>query len=154
KATVIVPESEAVIEFDFSGSDSIVPTETRLYVVDQIGGPNQGRIFDYAGKEMGKLPLPPISAVYQMASLKRREKDSILYESGSFVETPSWQRFQPSTVGPGKTIRTSLSKRFPIDFSDAEVVREWVSSKDGTRVPLNIVRPKKAVLNGNNPVLL
>ena len=70
KATTVVPESEAVVESSFFGIDSIVPTETRLYVVDQIGGPNQVRIFDYSGKELGKLPLPPVSSAYQVLPLK------------------------------------------------------------------------------------
>jgi prolyl oligopeptidase len=154
KSTVVVPQSEAVIESSFFGSESIVPTENRLFVVDQIGGPNQVRIFDLEGKELGKLPLPPISAVYQVTSLKGRQKDSILYQSGSFLETAFWHRFQPSAAGLGKTVRTALSQPFPIDFGDAEVVRELVPSKDGTRVPLNVIRPKKIVLNGKNPVLL
>jgi prolyl oligopeptidase len=86
--------------------------------------------------------------------LTGRDKDSILFQSGSFVQPASWERFQPSTTGAGKTVGTALSKPFPLDFSDTEVVREWVFSRDGTKVPLNIIRPKKTVLNGSNPVLL
>src|SRR4030095_3621844 len=35
-----------------------------------------------------------------------------------------------------------------------EVVREFATSKDGTRVPLNIIRRKGTKLDGSNPVLL
>ena len=35
-----------------------------------------------------------------------------------------------------------------------EVVRVFATSKDGTRVPLNIIRRKGTKLDGNNPVLL
>jgi prolyl oligopeptidase len=42
----------------------------------------------------------------------------------------------------------------PVDLSDAEVVREFAVSKDGTQVPLNIIRKKGTQLDGSNPVLL
>jgi prolyl oligopeptidase len=47
-----------------------------------------------------------------------------------------------------------LSSTSPIKFDDAEVVREYAVSKDGTRVPVNIIRLKTAKLNGKNPTLL
>src|SRR5882724_7730466 len=42
----------------------------------------------------------------------------------------------------------------PVDFSDIEVVREFATSKDGAKVPLNILRKKGIKLDGNNPTLL
>jgi hypothetical protein len=50
KATVLVPESDAVIE-------SFVPTRSRLYVVDLVGGPSQVRVIPLAGGPTSKLPL-------------------------------------------------------------------------------------------------
>jgi prolyl oligopeptidase len=47
-----------------------------------------------------------------------------------------------------------LSPHFSISFADAEVLRDFAISKDGTRVPLNIIRLRKTQLDGNNPVLL
>jgi prolyl oligopeptidase len=47
-----------------------------------------------------------------------------------------------------------MSSTSPIQFDDAEAVREFATSKDGTRVPLNIIRKKGTKLDGNNPVLL
>jgi prolyl oligopeptidase len=47
-----------------------------------------------------------------------------------------------------------MASTSPIHFDDAEVVREFATSKDGTRVPLNIIRKKGTKLDGNNPVLL
>src|SRR5260370_28301810 len=42
----------------------------------------------------------------------------------------------------------------PVDFDDMEVVREFATSKDGTKVPLNILRKKGLKLNGKHPTLL
>jgi prolyl oligopeptidase len=42
----------------------------------------------------------------------------------------------------------------PADFDDIEVVREFAISKDGTKVPVNILHRKDLKLNGENPTLL
>ena len=42
----------------------------------------------------------------------------------------------------------------PVDFDDIEVVREFATSKDGTKVPLNILRKKGLKRDGRNPTLL
>ncbi len=47
-----------------------------------------------------------------------------------------------------------MSTASPVDFSDTEVVREYALSKDGTRVPLNILRRKGARLDHSNLTLL
>ena len=41
-----------------------------------------------------------------------------------------------------------------MDFSDIEAVRDFATSKDGTRVPLNILKRKGTKLDGTNPTLL
>jgi prolyl oligopeptidase len=41
-----------------------------------------------------------------------------------------------------------------VSFADTEVLREFVKSKDGTSIPINIVRRKGTQLNGMNPVML
>jgi prolyl oligopeptidase len=48
----------------------------------------------------------------------------------------------------------SLRTVSPIDLSDALVVRELATSKDGTRVPMNIIHRKDTKLNGANPTVL
>jgi prolyl oligopeptidase len=42
----------------------------------------------------------------------------------------------------------------PVNFDDIEVVREFATSKDGTKVPVSILRRKGLKLEGNNPTLL
>ena len=41
-----------------------------------------------------------------------------------------------------------------MSFADVEVTRDFATSKDGTKVPLNILRRKGTKLDGNNPTLL
>ena len=49
---------------------------------------------------------------------------------------------------------TALRETSPANFDDIEVVREFAVSKDGTKIPLNILRKKGIRLDGKNPTLL
>jgi prolyl oligopeptidase len=139
-AQTIVGESGVAIE-DF------VPAGQRLYVEDMVGGPSQIRVFDSAGHPHGTVPLEPVSAVTEML----RYGGQLLFNSISFTHPPAWKRFDPAS---GKVAATQLTMTSPADFSDTEVLREFAVSKDGTRVPLTILRRKGTVLDGRNPVLL
>jgi prolyl oligopeptidase len=61
-AKEIVPESDAVI-------DQVVPTKSRLYVIDMVGGPSRVRVFDLGGKQVGAIRTLPVSAVYDVVPL-------------------------------------------------------------------------------------
>ena len=71
--------------------------------------------------------------------------------SETYLEPPAWYRYDPAT---GKARKTALFQTSPADFGDCEVVREFAVSKDGTKVPLNIIRRKGTKLDGTNPTLL
>ena len=140
-ATTVVPESNAVIQ-------SCLPTVGRLYVLDLVGGPNRLRIFDLAGHPQGNVPIEGISSVFGLLAL---EGDQILLENQSYLHPAAWYRYDPAS---GKLARTALVERSPVDFSDAEVAREFATSKDGTKVPINVIRRKGTRLDGKNPLLL
>jgi prolyl oligopeptidase len=139
-AKTVVAESAGVIQ-------SAAPTATRLYVVYMAGGPSEIRMFDLAGKPLGTLPSEPISS---NSIGERLVGDEILVGSMSYVSAPAWYRFSPSS----QLVRTALSTPSKVSFSDAEVVREMATSKDGTRIPVTLVMRKGALRDGSNPVLL
>ncbi len=141
QAQTVVAERDATIQ-------RFTPAATRLYVVEMIGGPSQIRVFDLAGDNDAPLPAEPVSSVGQVLRL---EGDEILFRSGSFIAPPAWYRFDPAEEEP---VRTALFVTSPADFGDTEVVREFATSKDGTRIPLNIIRRKDARLDGNHPTIL
>jgi len=140
-ATVVVPPGEGAI-------DSFLPTGSRLYVVVQLGGPSELRVFDHDGRPQPAVPILPVSAI---GGLARLEGDNILYNNSSYVKAPAWFRFD---AGTGEARRTALANTHPVSFDDGEVVREFAVSRDGTRVPLNIVRPKGFKADGTAPLLL
>ena len=139
-ATVIVPPSDAVIQF-------MEPTADAIYVGDLLGGPSQIRRFGLDGKGETIVPIPNISAVTEMESL---EDDSLLFRDISYTEPAAW--FHLTGNAPPK--KTALVDSSPVSFADIEVSREMATSKDGTKVPLNIIRKKGTKLDGNNPTLL
>ena len=140
-ATTIVPPSEAVIQF-------MEPTANALFVGDLLGGPSQIRRFDLHGKNGSVIAIPKISAITEVEAL---EDNSLLFRDVSYTEPAAWFHYVDPTKPP---VKTALVNTSPVSFSDIEVSREFAISKDGTKVPLNIVRKKGTKKDGNNPTLL
>ncbi|EYF02623.1 prolyl oligopeptidase family serine peptidase [Chondromyces apiculatus] len=141
KAEVLVPESEVTIE-------SVTPTKTKLYVVDLAGGPSQIRVFDLKGKQEENVPILPVSSTYKPAVLGG---DDLIFSNTSFTEPGALYVYRAKEK---KVTKTPLASKAPVSFDDAEVVRETCTSKDGTKVPINIVRKKGAKLDGSGAALL
>jgi prolyl oligopeptidase len=141
RAEAIVPEHDATIE-DFT------PTATRLFVTELEGGPSHVRVYDLAGHDAGLLPIPPVSAVWQIEHV---QGDEVLLRVSSYTAPPAWYRFEPAEEEPA---RTALVMTTPADFSNVEVVREFATSRDGTKVPISIMHRKGIALDGNNPTIL
>jgi prolyl oligopeptidase len=149
RAATIVPESNAVMlasgEF---GEEPVVVTPQALYLRELIGGPSRVAIFDHAGNPKGLLPLPNVAAVDEVEPLS---DGTLLYSVETYLRPPYFSRYDSKTA---KASDSELAQTSPVSFSDTEVIREFVKSKDGTSIPINIVRRKGTQLNGMNPVLL
>jgi len=130
-AKVIVHQSSGsgADESAHASIDDFAPAPGRLYVADLLGGPSRIRVFDLQGKTLSSPPLPAVSAIDQMVPTQGGD---VLVRVATYLEPAA----------------------SPVHFDDTEVVREFAVSKDGTRVPLNIIRRKGAKLDGTNPALL
>jgi prolyl oligopeptidase len=138
-AKTVVKESEvSIAEFE--------PTAGGLFVVDTNGGPSQMRFFTRDGHEQ-KVPLPPVCSVSQVVPTRG---DTVLVHVTTFINPGAWFNFSP---GEKALTKTALFSKSPADFSDCEVVRDFAISKDGTKVPINIIRRKDIKLDGTNPTL-
>ncbi len=140
-AVVVVPEGEPAVQ-------GVTATDDALYVLDQLGGPSQVRVFTRNGAPRGTLPAPPVAALSQPVRLTG---DAVLYRVETFFDPPAWYRTSPED---GKAVKTALSEVSPVDFSDCEVVRATASSADGTPVPFSILRRRGTALDHDNPTLL
>jgi prolyl oligopeptidase len=141
KAVEIVPTGEPVIR-------QIVPTADALFTGDLLGGPSQIRRFDLNGKAETIIPIPKISAVQEMVAL---EDSSLLFRDQSYTEPAVWFHCVKEKIEP---VETALRSTSPVSFADIEVTREFATSKDGTKIPLNVVYRKGMKRNGQNPTLL
>ncbi len=141
KAVEIVPTGEPVIQ-------QIVPAADALFVGDLLGGPSQIRRFSLDGKDETTIPIPKISAVQEMVAL---EDGSLLFRDQSYTEPATWFHCASEKAEP---VKTALRNTSPVSFADIEVTREFATSKDGTKIPLNIILRKGMKRDGKDPTLL
>ena len=136
-----VPESDGVVE-------QLVVTGDTAYLVDLVGGPSRIRAVSTTKKGDTKvLPLPPVVSVERIL----RDGDDVVFESQSYTSPPAYFRYDAKA---GTVTKTALAEKETIDFSDTEVLRTTCTSKDGTKVPLNVLRKKGTPLDGKRPTLL
>ena len=143
EATVILPEGTNVLA-------TFRPSASGLALVYRDGGPSHLRFLPFGEK----TPLSPQEApLTGIQELVVTHGDEILYQVASYTQPVAWRRYDP-TLDRERVDSTQLTSPSSVDFSDIEGVREKVLSKDGTRVPLTILRRKGTRLDGRNPVLL
>ncbi len=163
KAEVLVPESEKEV------IERFVVTDHRIYLNMLSGGPSELRfasiptplrasanppVMDAPKELLTRVALPPVSSIRSMVAL---EGDDLLVKNEAYTMAPAFYRLTVKSGGNAKDNelkKTQLAQTLPFDFADAEVERVMCSSKDGTKVPLNLVKKKGVRLDGNNPVLL
>jgi prolyl oligopeptidase len=145
RATTIVPQGEDVIPIEFWYEDSFVFVGKRMYVRYLAGGPSRVRIFELDGKPAGEVPLPEIAAVDEIEPVG----DDLLYSVETYLTPTQFHRF-----GAGRSVPTNLKVTSPVKFDDMEVRRAFATSKDGTRVPINVIGRKGLERDGGHPTLL
>jgi len=141
RARTVVEESDAVI-------DDFLATRNKIFVADVVGGPSQVRVLERDGTLQKTVPILPVSSVDRLVWLGG---DKIMYCNQSYTAPEAVYTFGPAEGSP---LKTAMEASSPADFGQVEVVREFATSKDGTQVPMNIIRRKGTVLNGRNPTVL
>ncbi len=136
EAVEIVPQGEGSVATDFTSHAGLEAGHSRLYVLYQVGGPNELKVFDLDGRPAGQVPLPPVSAVDEIVHVSG---DDMLVESETFITPPAWMAYD---AGHNALSTTGLRQTSPADFADFEVVREFATSKDGTKIPISIIRAR------------
>jgi prolyl oligopeptidase len=143
-AREIVPASDLVI------ADLAVTRDT-VWVVDMDGGPQQVRAFDTSGRPLPAVEIPPLSSVSSYsARLSALGPDRIAWSRESFTEPATWWVAADGGVPRPTALRTTT----PVDLSGYAVTREFATSRDGTRVPLNVIAAPGTPRDGTAPALL
>ena len=121
---------------------------SRVYVVDQVGGPHQVRIFGPGGRSLGKLDMPAVSTVSRLVPFG---DGSIAYCIARYDSADTCYR---RGADSGASHRMTISTQTTVDLSDMDVIREFATSKDGTRIPFTILHRKGLALNASTPTII
>lgn len=167
----VLAEGDAVVE-------KVTATKGALYAIEIADGPSRVRRFPLGpkaeplasepkatkkgappaappptiapgarGLASAVLPLAPVSSVTDTL----RIGDDLLVRVESHVEPPRWMLYR---ANEHRLSKTGLAKTSPYEMSDVEVVRESCASKDGTRVPMTVLRKRGMKLDGSAPAYL
>ncbi len=147
---VIVPEfKDATFEIDFFDPSVFVIGKDHIFATMQTGGPSELRVFTKDGKAVKGPELFAVSAVGGTTVL---DDGRVLFSNVGFTQPMAWKLFDPAT---GVTKSTNFGQSYPnLDLTQYEVRREFATSKDGTRVPINIVMKKGTKLDGSAALML
>ncbi|EDM77694.1 peptidase, S9A (prolyl oligopeptidase) family protein [Plesiocystis pacifica SIR-1] len=149
KREVFVAEAEDTLTHSFWGDPSVEVVGDRVYARYQLGGPSELRAFDRrTGAPLDKPEQPAVGSAGSMVALG----DALVFGAGSYLEPYAWRRHGAD----GETQTTALAEPTPegVDYSGIEVRREFATSKDGTKVPVNILVAADAPLDGSRPCVV
>ncbi len=105
-------------------------------------------VFAADGKPLGDIALPGIGSVAEMSG--RDDDPQLFYSFSSFLDAPTAIRHD---LDSGKSEVFQKSK-VAFDPSPYETEQVWVTSKDGTKIPMFVTHRKGVVLDGKSPTWL
>ena len=151
KADPAHPKPQLVLRPTQSQSvEQVATTRDRLVVAlyDNVKGEVLSFARTGASWTPARLDLPKDSSIGVGSA---SDRDNRLVLSVTSFLTPDTQWLADATGGPPEQLK-SLPARF--DASKDMVEQHWATSKDGTKVPYFVVRPKDLKLDGSAPTLL
>ncbi len=140
-AMVVAPEGKGVVQ-------EYAPADDALFVAYLNGGPSELFVYPHGSTRAKQIPTLPVSSVSGLQSWRGNQ---LVYGNVSYIKPFAWFELTDQAQTPR---RTALAMTAPVDFDDIEVTREFAASKDGTKVPVNILHKKDIKLNGENPTIL
>ena len=149
QARTLIPQRRTVMEGagEFAGAPVVV-TNAAIYVRELDGGPSRVGIYGHDGHSKGFLPLADIAAVSEVDPVGPHR---LLYSVETYLKPPSFFSWDENA---GTSSPTALAETSPVSFADAQVTRVFATSKDGTKIPVNIIARRGTKLDGRNPTLL
>jgi prolyl oligopeptidase len=106
------------------------------------------KVFDLAGKFIHDVPLPPLST-FSMGNWRMEDKTCLMTYS-NFQESGNIYQYDADA----NTLTLHKKSAVPIDLKDCIVERVRATSKDGTKVPMTVIRHPDTQLDGTAATLL
>ncbi len=137
----IIPEKEDAIQnVSFVGG--------HLYVHYLHNVSSRVLIYTTEGAQIGELPLPGPGSI--RGPWGNWDRKDVIFEFKSYIQPGILFQYNPMTNESIEWVKSD------VDFNQDlfQVSQIWYTSKDGTEVPMFLVRQKDLKLNGDNPTLL
>jgi prolyl oligopeptidase len=137
----VVPESDIAI-------DGIALSGGKIIVAYVKNATSEVKVFDPDGQGLGNLELPALGSVTDIQT-RWENKDAFL-GFVSFAIPRTIYKFDMSTRQRSTWYRPSV----PVESNKFDIKQVWVTSKDGTRVPMFLIHRKDLKADGVRPGLL
>ena len=146
-AVLFAPESSQAVQ-SLLGT-GILATDDAVYfsILDNVAGRMLRLTYDDGVWQEKAIALPDNGTTSPVAAAA--ESDSVIVRFESFTQPPS---LYASVAGGAARVIDSLEAKF--DAGGLVTEQHFATSRDGTRVPYFIVRPKALVADGTAPLLL
>ena len=137
----VVPEAEVAIQ----GTSAVDGRLCVRYLEDAI---SRVRVFEFDGRRVGSMRFPTLGALSAISG--RWDRPGAFFTFQSFHLPATIYRYD---VRRGRR-SVWWQPQVPFRSDRFEVRQEWVTSKDGTRLPMFVAHRKGLRLDGRNPALL
>jgi len=123
---------------------SQLSAQSRVLLVERDGGPDRVEMRNLAGEFKGMLTMPAVSELSEWAD----DGERAIYCVSQYVAPMQCYRMD----NPARPL--AISERSSVRLEDIEVVRQFATSADGTRVPMTILHRKDIPLQANTPTVM
>lgn len=145
KWTTVVPQSADPSDSIKSGS----VVDGKLIVARTKGGADAVELRSLDGAHEGDVPLPPGSTV-QFGQVRPTDKEFEV-SIGGYLSPGTRYKYKPASNELSFVKKSDI----PRDLTEvADVERIHATSKDGTKVPLWVIKPKDLAKDGTAPAML
>lgn len=137
----LIPESDDTLE-------SVALTRDQFVALYLHNAYSRVSVFDLSGKHLRDWELPGLGTVSGFSG--KRGDGELFYNFTSFLVPPTIYRYETES-GRSSVYHSSAVKFGPSPYETEQI---WVTSKDGTRVPVFVTHRKGIKLDGSHPTYL
>lgn len=143
---IIIPESDAVLE-------GVVMVNDQFSALYNQDAHHVLHLFRLDGSPDGEIPFPALGSIVQINELGlhgSRDHNELFYAFQSFLYPTTVYRYSFET----RSAEAIDSPELSFDPTAYETRQVFVSSKDGTKIPMYLTHKKGLKHDGQNPMLL
>jgi prolyl oligopeptidase len=141
--TVVEESDDALAHNAYEGdAPTITVAGNTLFLLYQLGGPTELRAFSLQGESR---PGPVTERMSQVSSVTAVDSDEVILTVESFITPPHWVRYNAAT-GKSDLVQAEVDGSQP--WRDVAVERVFAISRDGSRVPVSIMRKQDVPTRG------